>query len=185
VLFTCQRSWATVRENTDVLEQRMRLDRIADTAFRNAIPFRWPNAEGQDRLIFNGKRDFIRLAYLHRINRSDAGGIRFLELFLDDSELKARYRRYPIPGENAEACTVETIAKQVRSLAFSYAVREGDTIVWKSEFETEDPRDGIPVAIRMELEFGDGSRVQYLRRTAGNSATAVYGKYRENANASK
>ncbi len=185
LLFTCQRSWMSARENADRLDQRMRLDRIADAAFRNAIPFRWPDAENRDRLTFNGKRDSVRLAYLHRINSRDEGGIRFLELFLDDSKLKARFRRYPVTGERAEACTEETIARQVRTLAFSYAVREGDAIAWKSEFETDDPRAGLPAAIRMELEFEDGGKVQYLRRTAGNSSASVYGRYRENANASK
>lgn len=185
LLFTGQRGWMGARGNADRLDRLMRLDRIADAAFRNAIPFRWPDAEGRDRLAFNGKRDSIRLAYLHRVNSRDEGGIRFLELFLDDAELKARFRRYPITGERDDACMEETIARGVRSLAFSYAVREGNAVAWKPEFETDDPRAGIPAAVRMELEFEDGDKVQYLRRTAGNSSASVYGRYRENANASK
>lgn len=185
LLFTCQRGWTGVRENTDHLDQRMRLDRIADAAFRNAVPFRWPDAENRDRLTFNGKRDSVRLAYLHRINSREEGGLRFLELFLDDSALKARFRRHPLTGERDEACTEETIVRQVRTLTFSYAVREGGVITWKPEFETDDPRAGIPAAIRMELEFENGEKVQYLRRTAGSSAVSVHGKYRENANASQ
>ncbi|MPM64080.1 hypothetical protein SDC9_110966 [bioreactor metagenome] len=163
----------------------MRLDRIADAAFRNAVPFHWPDADGKNRLVFKGKQEMLRLAYLHRINSPEEGGIRFLELFLDGNELKARHRRYPLIGEHAEPSAVETIAKQVRALAFSYALRENGAIAWRTEFEEEDPRVGIPAAIRMELEFENGEKVQYLRRTAGSSAVSVYGKYRENANAGK
>jgi len=185
LLFAGQHSWQTIQENSDNLELRMRLDRIADSAFRNAIPFQWPDLEGKNQQIFNGQHDSIRLAYLHRINSGTEGGIRFLEIFQEGDELRARFRRYPITAVQSGPCRVETIARQVRSLDFFYAVREDDAIVWESEFEVEDVREGIPLAIRMVVEFEDGSRIQYLRRTSGCSGCSVYGKFRKDVHAGK
>ena len=43
ILFSSQQGWSVVRESSAELETLQRLDRIADTAFRNAIPFHWPD----------------------------------------------------------------------------------------------------------------------------------------------
>ena len=160
------------------LETLQRLDRIADTAFRNAIPFHWPDENNRNVQLFRGKPAFLRLAYLHRVNDPAEGGLRFLELSREESELVARYRRYPIIADHDGECRREVIASGVRRLAFSYAFRENGEIVWQPEFDAE-AAETIPAAIRMDVEFENGQKVSFLRRTAGNSAVSSYGKFRE------
>lgn len=178
ILFSSQQGWSVVQESSVELEMLQRLDRIADTAFRNAIPFYWPDENNRNVQIFCGKPGFLRLAYLHRVNDPVEGGLRFLELSREASELVARYRRYPIIADNDEECRREVIASGVRRLEFSYAFRENGEIIWQQEFDAV-AAETIPAGIRMDVEFEDGRRVSFLRRTAGNSAVSSYGKFRE------
>ena len=178
ILFSSQQGWSVVRESSAELETLQRLDRIADTAFRNASPFHWPDENNRNMQLFRGKPAFLRLAYLHRVNDPAEGGLRFLELSREESELVARYRRYPIIADHDGECRREVIASGVRRLAFSYAFRENGEIVWQPEFDAE-AAETIPAAIRMDVEFENGRQVSFLRRTAGNSAVSSYGKFRE------
>ena len=82
ILFSSQQGWSVVRESSAELETLQRLDRIADTAFRNAIPFHWPDENNRNVQLFRGKPAFLRLAYLHRVNdpaaafpRTQPGGV--------------------------------------------------------------------------------------------------------------
>lgn len=128
ILFSSQQGWSVVRESSAELETLQRLDRIADTAFRNAIPFHWPDENNRNVQLFRGKPAFLRLAYQHRVNDPAEGGLRFLELCREESELVARYRRYPIIADQDGECRREVIASGVRRLAFSYAFRENGEI---------------------------------------------------------
>ena len=74
ILFSSQQGWSVVRESSAELETLQRLDRIADTAFRNAIPFHWPDENNRNVQLFRGKPAFLRLAYLHRVNDPAEGG---------------------------------------------------------------------------------------------------------------
>ena len=42
----------------------------------------------------------------------------------------------------------------------------------------EDDHEGIPLAVQMEVEWADGSKERWLRRTAGSAANATYGNRR-------
>ncbi len=176
VLFSVQQSWARIQTSTVALETRMRLDRLADGAFRNAVPFHWPDENRRDRQVFRGRPDFLRLAYRHRINTTQESGIRFLELELRDHQLIARYRRTPVTDEFPGVMREEVLASGVKSMQFYYAQRDGDIVLWTDEFDEVAART-IPLAIRMKLEFTGGDRIDYLRRTAGNSWSSTYGKY--------
>jgi len=55
---------------------------------------------------------------------------------------------------------------------------ENGEIAWQPEFDAE-AAETIPAAIRMDVEFENGQKVSFLRRTAGNSAVSSYGKFRE------
>ena len=100
VLFSVQQSWSKVKENTALLEDMVKLDRIANNVFRNAIPFHWPDENNKNKQIFKGRSDSLRLAYLHRINSEHENGIRFIELFLHENKLVTKYRDYPMTEEN-------------------------------------------------------------------------------------
>lgn len=178
ILFSSQQGWNVIRESSAELETLQRLDRIADTAFRNAVPFHWPDENNRNVQLFRGKEAFLRLAHLHRVNDPAEGGLRFLEISKEESDLIARYRRYPIIEDNDAECRTEVIASGIRHLSFSYAFRENGKISWQSEFDAETAQT-IPVAIRMNVEFENGRKVSFLRRTAGNSNVSSYGKFRE------
>lgn len=178
VLFSVQQSWSKIKENTALLEDIVKLDRIANNVFRNAVPFHWPDENNKNKQIFKGKGDSVRLAYLHRINSEHENGIRFIEIFLWENKLVAKYRDYPMTEENPEHCLEEVLVSNVQKLAFLYAERSQDEIVWHSEFD-EMAADNIPMAIRMTITFEDGETVDFLRRTAGNSFVSAYGKYDE------
>lgn len=178
VLFSVQQSWTKIKENTALLESYIKLDRIANSVFRNAVPFHWPDENNKNRQIFKGRTDFVRLAYLHRINGEAESGIRFIELTLRDKQLVARYRQYPITEEHPEELKEEILVSGVKQLSFQYALRDKESILWESEFD-EVAAENIPMAISMKIEFEDGETVDYLRRTAGNSFVSTYGKYDE------
>ncbi len=179
ILFSARQGWVVVRESTTELEMLLRLERLADTAFRNAIPFRWPNDNRREVQIFRGEPDFLRLAYLHRINDPGEGGIRFLELSLQGSALTAHYRPYPLLDDSERGKTDEIIAEGIRKLTFSYALRKNGEILWQSEFDAV-AAGTIPPAIRMDVEWENGRKTSFLRRTAGHSHRSSYGKFREN-----
>ena len=178
VLFSVQQSWSKIKENTALLEDMVKLDRIANNVFRNAIPFHWPDENNKNKQIFKGRSDFLRVAYLHRINSEHENGIRFIELFLHENKLVAKYRDYPMTEENPEHCTEEVLISNVQKLEFRYAERSKNEIVWNSEFDEVDA-ENIPLAIRMTITFEDGETVDFLRRTAGNSFVSTYGAYNE------
>ncbi len=175
VLFSVQQSWSRIQENTDLLNTRIKLDRIANSVFRNAIPFHWPDDENKNRQVFRGRGDFVRMAYLHRINHEAETGIRFLELSLREDKLLARYRQYPLLPDSPEDIQEEVLADKIERLSFQYAIRSGNEVLWQDDFD-EVAAENIPIAIRMTVDFADGNRVMYLRRTAGNSAVSNYGK---------
>ena len=102
-----------------------------------------------------------------------------LELFQEESNLIARYRSYPILVDHDSECEQEIIAEDVHRLTFSYAFRENGKILWQPEFDAV-VAETIPLAIRMDVEFANGERLSFLRRTAGNSANSSYGKFRKN-----
>ena len=176
VLFSVQQSWSKIKENTAVLEDMVKLDRITNNVFRNAVPFHWPDENSKNKQIFRGESDSVRLAYLHRINCEHENGIRFIELFLRENKLVAKYRDYPITEENPEHCTEEVLISKVQKLEFRYAERSGNAVVWNSEFD-EVAAENIPMAIRMTITFEDIEIVDFLRGTAGNSFVSTYGKY--------
>lgn len=182
VLTSVQRLWNDIGVRSGELENLQNIDRIADNAFKNMIPFHWLNAENKNQEIFQGESDSILFAYLHRTTDADDGGIRFLKLKLENGKLTALYRKTPllhwlgIPQEDKTICK-EVIADNIVELRFEYAGREGDEIVWRQDWDEENFNQ-IPLAIYLYIKFSDGTEEQWLRRTAGNSFYTSFGKRR-------
>lgn len=182
VLTSVQRLWNDIGIRSGDLENLQNIDRIADSAFKNMIPFHWPNTENKNQEIFQGEPDSILFAYLHRTTDADDGGIRFLKLKLENGKLTALYRKNPllhwlgIPQEDKTICK-EVIADNIVELRFEYAGREGDEIVWHQDWDEENFNQ-IPLAIYLYIKFSDGTEEQWLRRTAGNSFYTSFGKRR-------
>lgn len=170
-------NWRRTHDRAERLDKMLKIDRLVESSFRNVIPFTWPERESPDRHeipVFRGTEDEVTFAYMHRINKSDLGAIRFIRLYLDDGRLIAEYRKTPITiDEDGGELRTEVISEDLASLSFSYAdYDDAGEIEWLDEWE-RDPEDkskknDMPVAMRMTVEWEDESTETWLRRTAGS-----------------
>ena len=172
ILTSVQRLWNDIGTHTGELEKLQNIDRIADYAIKNMVPFHWPNAENKDQEIFRGDPNSILFAYLHRTTNTNGGGIRFLELSLEDKKLVARYRKTPIlywlgEPQDDETIRKEIIAEGIDEIRFEYAEREENDIIWYQDWDEENFTQ-IPLAVFLYVKFSDGTEEQWLRRTAGS-----------------
>ncbi|MBQ7207981.1 MAG: hypothetical protein IJS01_09315 [Lentisphaeria bacterium] len=160
------------------LECCIMIDRIFDTLIRNTVPFKWTDDENASRLVFNGTSDTLLFTALRRSYGGDSGGLVFVRLLVEDEQLIAEYSASPIlPWGEGEELGVEreVIAKNIASITFQYAEFDDENgIDWQETWEEEE-NDTLPVAIRMTVEWLDGRKEYWLRRTAGNSWESTFG----------
>ena len=184
-------SWGSITTERNRLAELLAMDRTIDSIFSNAIPFLW--REREDGLVkvvpfIVAEGDFLRIAYLHRLNDTEKGAIRFVELFLEDGDLKALYTERPfINWEDIsdERKKVSILTTGVESISFLYAdfssdvsVNWNERLFWRDSWETEDSeRKDIPLAIQIRIKWQDGREEAWLRRTMGNSFRERYGTY--------
>ena len=174
-------SWNRITRANDKLERLLLMDRIVDSTFRNAIPFTWKDETRKDRFVFIGDDSELIVSYMHRINNADDGGINFLRLKLDGSNLVAEYRKTPILywDDNYDNCTQEIILKSVSAISFLYADMKNDELTWLDDWD-EDASVNIPLAIQIKVDFEDGSSDVWLRRTAGSGFRETFGVRKNN-----
>ena len=165
------------------LKEYMAVDRLWDGAVRNAVPFEWTDAEGTSRFVFEGENDTVMFTSLRRADGDAPGALIFIRLRLEDDELAAYYSYYPRPpwddelSEDPEMFTREVIAANVANVSFQYAESgsgEDSEIEWFDVWDEEE-HTAIPLAIRMTVEWKDGRKESWLRRTAGVSLHSSYG----------
>ena len=165
------------------LECCIMIDRIFDTLIRNAIPFKWTDDENASRLVFDGTSDTLLFTARRRSYGGESGAIVFVRLLVEDEQLIAEYSSSPILpwGEGEEqGVQREVIAKNIASITFQYAeFDEENGIDWQESWEEEE-HDTLPLAVRMTVEWLDGRKEYWLRRTAGNAKESTFG-YRETA----
>ena len=170
---------------TGKLKIYMAVDQIMDQSVRNAIPFSWYDEnETKDRLVFEGKPDTLLFTALRRSHSGDRGAFIFVRLRLDDTTLLAEHSPYPrLPWVDEEgdeeAFTVEVISENVRAIKFLYAERNSEVEIEFLDEWIEEDHNGIPLAIQLEIEWNDGHRERWLRRTAGSAANAAFGNRRD------
>ena len=184
-----------VARATGRLGEYMAIDRVWDGAVRNAVPFTWTDAEGTSRFVFEGTNDTLMFTALRRADGDAPGALVFIRIRLEDDKLMIRYSYYPRPPwdeeyqeDDPEYFKSEVLAEGVASVSFQYA-ETGETedaeIEWLDTWE-EDEHAAIPLAIRMTVQWRDGRREHWLRRTCGASLHSTFG-YRlgpeESANA--
>ncbi|MDD5597507.1 MAG: prepilin-type N-terminal cleavage/methylation domain-containing protein [Victivallaceae bacterium] len=178
-LYAMQRSWKKIRVQSVRLKTCQSVDRVLDYAFRNAVPFKWQDKNLKESLVFKGDRQELILAYLHRVSNVKNGGIRFIKFCVENGNLTVYYRPTPIlywlKEDLESACSREIIARDVEKISFLYADRNAESLNWEDAWDEEKEKN-IPLAIQMTVEFKDGSKVSWLRRTAGNSYETTYGK---------
>lgn len=169
-------AWSRTAKASYRLDRCIVIDRIVDSAFRNAVPFSWKDDDNKDRFIFVGDSGELLVSYVHRINNPEDGGLNFLRLRLENGVLVAHYRKTPVLWweNDSKGFTREEICGGVRSLSFLYADKDGEEIVWSDDWNEEDSLN-IPLAIQMRLEFEDGFSELWLRRLAGAGLRETWG----------
>lgn len=168
-------------KTTERLKVYMAIDRIMDQCVRNAIPLRWTDDNREERFVFEGKTDSLLITSLRRSYDPDKGALLFVRLRVEDEKLLAEYSFYPrLPWEeeekglSSEGFTREILAENVSSITFLYAEQGSEEIEFVEEW-VEDDHEAIPLAIQMTVEWKDGTRECWLRRTAGSAANTVFG----------
>ncbi len=179
-------SWNRLQTRSQTLSKLLAIDRVIDSAFKNAIPFTWTNDQDtpvKPRPMFGGMKDRVTLAYPHRIGDPADAAIRFLTLYLDqEGRLVAEYRKSPIvPWNQDETGLVrDYLAENVAELAFMYADRvenkldPANKIEWRTDWDPESKN--FPVAIQITIKWVDGTKESWLRRTAGAGLYESFGK---------
>lgn len=166
-------------EATARLKERMAIDRIWDSALVNMLPFKWKDDNNENRFVFEGKNDELLLTTLRRVYGNDPSALMFIRFKVEDEKLVAIYSDYPIlPWEEEEPSAVtqtEVIAENIAAISFQYAEQDDDgEIEWFDEWEEEE-HNNLPLAIRMTVEWKNGTKEYWLRRTCGVNYNSNFG----------
>ena len=169
-LSSTERTLRKVNRVNDRLATRQAIDRLVNSAFKNAINFTWRDDDFKSQLVFSGKSRELLITYLHRIDPTRRSGIRFLKLLQEDDKLIALYSSAPLlPWQNVpEQINREVIASGIKSLSFLYAnidPHSQQVNLLESWDITTTPY--IPLGIQLEIEWHNGEHDVWFRRTAG------------------
>ncbi|MBE6405328.1 MAG: hypothetical protein E7040_04830 [Lentisphaerae bacterium] len=182
------RAYARSTEHTERMKEYVAIDQVMDQCVRNAIPFQWEDEDQKKtRYVFQGETDSVIFSTLRRSYANDKGALLFVRLRLIDDELVAEYSSYPLlpweleENDDPERYTREVLTKNVQAISFLYAERDSEGEIEFLDEWIEDDHNGIPLAIQIEIEWKNGQKERWLRRTAGSAANATYGN-RQNQN---
>ena len=174
-----QRSHNKVAMLSERLERNRKLDKVAEL-MGNTIPFFWKDEtdDDQEHLVFDGMEDELYFTAMRLPNNEGKGAFIFVRLYVnDDNALACDYKDTPLLPwlESEEQSNVKTVilAENVASLTFTYAdYDDEDEIEWLEVWDQEDDEylDRLPAAVGFTVEFENGEKLSYLRRTAGLSA---------------
>ena len=175
-------AWKRSARVTDRLKVCQNIDRVMDVCVRNLIPFSWKDEDEEERLVFQGDLEELFFVSRRRAVEGDDSAFLFIRLKVnEDQQLVAEYStlpRFPWDEENKYEMKTEVLAENVVSIRFLYARIEEEEVVWDEDWEEYDPEAAqddpdnvqmIPLAIQMTVEWKDGTKEVWLRRTAGNS----------------
>ena len=171
---------------TKRLKEYMAIDNIMDVHVRNMIPFQWNDENGNIRFVFSGETNKLHFTTLRRSYGNRPGALIFVRLFVEENKLIAEYATTPrLPWKEDEEETMpytrEVIAENIEEITFTYAEtatgeddEDGTGIKWEENW-AEDEHAAIPLAVRMQIKWVDGSIEYWLRRTAGVAKDSTFG----------
>ena len=169
------------------LQVNLNIDQVMDNCGRNMIPFNWETTDENDDTfqVFMGERDMIHFTTLRRSYDDVGGNLFFIRIYLDDrtDELVAEYSKFPRPpwledNDDTLPYDREVLATNVDRISFLYAGAYDGRVEWLQEWDRES-YDFIPLAIQMTVEWKNGRKEQWLRRTAASGGNSVYGALQE------
>ena len=174
-----QRSHDKVATLSARLERNRKLDKVAEL-MGNMVPFFWRDEtdDNQEHLVFEGMENELWFSAMRLPDSQGRGAFIFVRLYInDDHALACDYKDTPmLPWlEQDEQSNVKTVilAENVENLIMTYADYDEDgEIEWLEVWDQDDEEyeDRLPAAVGFTIEFEDGERLSYLRRTAGLSA---------------
>lgn len=174
-----QRSHDKVATLSARLERNRKLDKVAEL-MGNMVPFFWRDEtdDNQEHLVFEGMENELWFSAMRLPDSQGRGAFIFVRLYInDDNALVCDYKDTPmLPWlEQDEQSNVKTVilAENVENLIMTYADYDEDgEIEWLEVWDQDDEEyeDRLPAAVGFTIEFEDGERLSYLRRTAGLSA---------------
>ena len=175
-------AWKRSARIIDHLKVRQNIDRVMDVCVRNMIPFSWKDEDNIERVVFEGGKEEMFFTARRRAADGENSAFLFIRLKVNaDQQLIAEYHplpRFPWMEDGKYEMKTEVLAENIMSVSFLYASREEDEIVWNEDWEEYDPEKLqeqqsdillIPLAVQMNVEWKDGTREVWLRRTAGAS----------------
>ena len=181
-------AWRRSVRVTDRLKVRQNIDRIMDTCVRNMIPFSWKNEDDEEQVVFMGSREEMFFTARRRAAEGDNSAYLFIRLKLNENQqLVAEYHtlpRFPWQEEGTYEMKREVLADNIISISFLYASLNDEEIIWDEDWEEYDPEAAqddqtdillIPLAVQMTVEWQDGTREVWLRRTAAVSRYSRFG----------
>ena len=181
-------AWKRSARLADRMKTCQNIDRVMDVCVRNMIPFSWKNDDDEEKVVFQGKTDEMFFTARRRAVKGENSAYLFIRLKLDDGKLIAEYHtlpRFPWTEEGKYEMKQEVLAENVKAISFLYASLEDDEIVWNDEWEDYDrtrlvdnPSDIllIPPAVQLTVEWNDGGKEVWLRRTSGYSRHSRLGQ---------
>ena len=181
-------AWKRSIRVTDHLKVRQNIDRIMDVCIRNMIPFSWKDENNKEQVVFEGSREEIFFTTRRRAAEGENSAYLFIRLKVNpDQQLIAEYHtlpRFPWMEDGKYEMKTEVLAENIQSVSFLYASLEQEEIVWNEEWENYDPEtlqensadiQMIPLAVQMTVEWKDGTKEVWLRRTSGASQYSRFG----------
>lgn len=180
-------SWRRIIAERNRFSELLVLDRTINNILDNVIPFTWPDPDGVKTPFIVAERDYLRCAYMHRLNDEIEGALRFGEFIIENNNLLLAYsdRPYLDWNDTGDRRKVSTLAKEIESIDFLYADWSADDsydwqdrILWLDHWETENSeRKDVPLAIKITVNWLDGRTETWLRRTMGSSYRERFGKW--------
>ena len=181
------RALASAERVSAQLQVYLNIDQVMDGCFRNMIPFNWETTDVNDDTfqVFLGEPDYIHFTTLRRSYDDVGGNLFFVRVYVDDQteELVAEYSKFPrLPwyedNDDEFPYDREVLATDVDHIEFLYAGQQDSVVIWVEEWNREN-YDFIPLAVQMTVEWKNGTREQWLRRTAASGGNSVYGALQE------
>ena len=178
-LYGYHRSHAKVARTSERLERNRKIDKVAEL-MGNMIPFEWQNDNEDGRtLLFEGGENELFFTAMRLPDNQGRGAIIFVRLYVDEeNRLVCEYSNTPVlpwdeESDKPSGMKTAVIAENVESLTMRYGeYNEDDQIDWLEVWDQDDSdyENRMPAAVGFSIEFEDGERISYLRRTAGLSA---------------
>lgn len=174
------KSHGKVEKLSERLERNRKLDKVAHL-MGNMIGFFWKDEtdDNQENLVFDGREDELFFTAVKLPDAQGRGAFIFIRLYInDDNALACDYKNTPLlpwieMDEQQENLKTVILAENVETLVFTYAdYDDDDQIEWLEVWDQEDSdyKNRLPAAVGFTVEFENGEKISYLRRTAGLSA---------------